>query len=527
VATNLIDAKVTVPGTPTSRSFGDHLNDKVDVRDFGAVGDGVTDDTAAIQAAVNYACNNGKVLIFTQAQQYKSYLISAQIVIPWGTYNWAIRGEAHRTQIKQKTNNTPFLHFDSYTNNPPNSSWMNNTTLTNGEFDISGFAVAWTNNQPVANTRAAVIEFNDGGYADFVLENLECVNGARCVTHQYPGQTAGRPLNTWGYICRHFIMEYSSSGAAIYLRSNPTEGLPNILIEHIYSVQQQSGEELIHLAGATNVTIINVEQNFCSFTPAFVGWAGTGNIRIIGWRCEQFHWGIVGTGSGLFSCNGDLAVEYQISSVELRFNYLENTAGDNYLIQTSGARCILNGFLDIGTSHTSGHGNVNLVQMTGPGDLIEIGIGTIAHPNIQFCRLNDSWLSQIHFTGGTNKMRFYKNSLTTNMSAVINDDTSNIKGQVVAEVGWIWSLTLELDTAITAGSVQVVVYKNGTILDNGNMAVTVTSGKNGQHFNQMLKNQNNTAYQAVEGDVIDVRFTTGATLTGPANAKVVVGIANI
>jgi hypothetical protein len=48
-------APVTATGTLTARTIADWQSDVVNVKAFGAVGDGTADDTAAIQAAINYA----------------------------------------------------------------------------------------------------------------------------------------------------------------------------------------------------------------------------------------------------------------------------------------------------------------------------------------------------------------------------------------------------------------------------------------------------------------------------------------
>jgi len=67
-----------------ARSAASKFGDMVSVKDFGAVGDGVADDTAAIQAAINYANANGKRYVVAPCATYK---ITSTITVGKGTYS--------------------------------------------------------------------------------------------------------------------------------------------------------------------------------------------------------------------------------------------------------------------------------------------------------------------------------------------------------------------------------------------------------------------------------------------------------
>ena len=92
------------------RTLKDKLGETVSVKDFGAVGDGVTDDTAAIQAAITFArqqpSGTGRKPIYVPEG---TYLISGTISIP----NISILGDGSLASIIKYTGNGSAIYCEA------------------------------------------------------------------------------------------------------------------------------------------------------------------------------------------------------------------------------------------------------------------------------------------------------------------------------------------------------------------------------------------------------------------------------
>lgn len=108
-----------------SRTVNAKLQESVSVKDFGAVGDGVTDDTAALQTAINTACSSSLQLVWPKG----TYLISSSLVARSNT-NW--KGEGGSYSVIKNNGTVRFMVNDDDTN-------MTDVTIDGLGFDYNGY----------------------------------------------------------------------------------------------------------------------------------------------------------------------------------------------------------------------------------------------------------------------------------------------------------------------------------------------------------------------------------------------------
>ena len=131
-------------GAPTARTMPNRLAEIKNVRDFGAVGDGVANDTAAIQATIDWqTANNYRGKIFFPPG---TYLITATLQLPAiaSEGNWILEGCGRGvTVLTANFNGYMFSRNASGSNAGPyaiRDMTLMNTHATGGAIDISYIA---------------------------------------------------------------------------------------------------------------------------------------------------------------------------------------------------------------------------------------------------------------------------------------------------------------------------------------------------------------------------------------------------
>lgn len=297
----------------------------VNVKWFGAKGDDTNDDTAEIQAAINYALAtlSGKRVYFPAG----TYKISAKLTIPFST-GWIIEGESRAcVSLKQYTAGASIFSLET----ADTHSWtVRDLTLSYNAAQVAGSAVYFDLSSGLGAN----------GYYFWKINGVNFSNCFRCIS----SRTDIGQLAVWGFSVDNCTVDGSVAGALLHLSPSVAIGQPRISVSNCTVTCTSATEALINILSGDNVSLQNIEFLGGTFTNfSQLKFVTTFNVILSGIKSEgaTFNnnggtvtlWDFSQSNGTLISCsiNGS-AISAGTTAVAVKANEAAGTGGKLSLV---------------------------------------------------------------------------------------------------------------------------------------------------------------------------------------------------
>jgi hypothetical protein len=286
------------------------LRETVSVKDFGAVGDGVTNDTAAIQAAINA----GNYVLFPTG----TYNVSTQIALHsnshidlgGSTINW-VGAVVNNSNKSNKADNCVF--YSNYSLAPP-SPIKYNVSITNGTINVNDWGCAINCKQTYGFYIADLI-INTAQCAGINITDSDPGSIERCTLNDCAANPASgfnpaTDLEAWSdgiavwygssnvtvKDCSVINTRVGTGRAAIFMERPSTESLRNSTNISAIDCTFQGYDRQFHVELAYNISAINCTFNFVTsgtktFNSAVVVWDST-DVTFVGCKINTVNIGV-------------------------------------------------------------------------------------------------------------------------------------------------------------------------------------------------------------------------------------------
>jgi len=245
---NASSATALATGSTTARTLANRFADVVNVKDFGAVGDGITNDTAAIQAAIN--AGYGKAVYIPAG----TYLVTSTINISGS--NITIYGNGYNSIINRTGNYGNTFYFHSGVTQVLTDIGLHKLEIRSQGLTTSG-AHIFVNG--VARMNISEIYIQDG-FIGFQFNGLTAANISKIYlvfTNLYGGSTSGRKYMSFSNAT---LADKKSSGDVFVTDFNLRGNTSNQITQ--YGLEVISGDGLWFENGHIgNTTTANIHIN--------------------------------------------------------------------------------------------------------------------------------------------------------------------------------------------------------------------------------------------------------------------------